>query len=529
MGAGAAAPARRWHNGSFVMVDVNRSGKFRDKQRFLGPLDFGKITGACAALERHNFEYTIMIEENRSSCFEEQYLWPLQGGGDIFPDLDWLTPDSRDVAVFVETHGTKKFFASLLRRDKEGAFEVKFPYDGSVLTGVSKHHLSEPDDNTLRDASPQSLAPDPLWLLDRKIVGEGNIDVKWPIKMRIKEALKQIRVPRPATKQPLLGPFIGKKAKDSEGYPAHPAPLPELSVDRFFVDMWSKYLSKVKFATNYCCGPSHPHMDNWIERCDAADALYFHAALPVFAGLICLGHYQGHPEWVRASDVALVGVALYVDDQLFPGFTDPPLDKMGMQTYGHEACHFIPGCVSTYIADCAWVGAVFCLAPSDDDMEVRDDIYSILAYHQILKEQAREQAKKSKKGQYGPPEITINVNLVLSTNYLANVRTICAGAIKVSLSDRGLVSAYERLRDVQERRLNSQAALYPKRPRKVLSELSETKVAKENVQLNFGQSGQSGHAFRSSALIPGTEPQALLPPPPPPPPSGGPRPPGAPR
>merc|ERR1719277_1236018 len=159
---------------------------------------------------------------------------------------------------------------------------------------------------------------------------------------------------------------------------------------------------------------------------------------------------------------------------------------MGMQTYGHEACHFVPGCVSTFIADCAWVGAVFCMAPAEDDMEVRDDIYTILAYHQILKEHARE---KAKKGQYGAPEITINVNLVLSTNYLANVRTVCAGAIKVHLSDRGLMTAYQRLRDVQERRLNSQAALYPKRPRKVLSELDGAAVAKKNVMA----AEESGH------------------------------------
>jgi hypothetical protein len=189
----------------------------------------------------------------------------------------------------------------------------------------------------------------------------------------------------------------------------------------------------------------------------------------VYAGLICLGKFGGQPEWVRASDVTLVGIALYVNDgtksvsQLHPGFENPPLEKLGAQQFGHECCHFIPGCVSTYFAEHAWVGAVFCLAPEEKDMEVRDDIYTIMAYHQILREWPRHQQMRGL-----PMEITVEVNLVLSTNYLANLRQVCAGAVRVMLTDRGLYLANERIKDVKNRRENSEQAMNPRRQRKSL-------------------------------------------------------------
>jgi len=250
-------------------------------------------------------------------------------------------------------------------------------------------------------------------------------------------------------------------------------------VDGAFVDTWGKYAGKIKFASTYKIGPSYPRMDAWIDNVDAGDPLYFHAALPVYSGLICLGMYknpgepgQGQPEWIRASDVALVGIALYVNGELCTGvFTDPPLEKNGLQKYGHDSCHFIPGCASTYMADSAWVGGVFCLAPTDTDCELRDDVYTVMAYHQLLRDWAKR-PRPTGMPAFGPREIDVQVNLVLSTSYLANLRQVCAGSVRVTLSEKGLAMAYERLRDVQDRRLNSQAAHYPRRPRKALSEIT---------------------------------------------------------
>merc|ERR1711879_327252 len=102
----------------------------------------------------------------------------------------------------------------------------------------------------------------------------------------------------------------------------------------------------------------YPRFSDWVETIDATEPLYFHAALPVYAGLICLGRFQNSPEFIRASDVALIGIALYVNGELFPGFEDPPMDRLGPPKYGHECCNFIPGCVATYLGDCAWMGAV---------------------------------------------------------------------------------------------------------------------------------------------------------------------------
>jgi len=418
---------------------------------------FGRVTGVCASLVRNNFEYTITVEDNCTECIEEQFIRPLS-----LEAVDFVSSESREVAVWVETHGEKRFAANLVRRDEDMLFEVRFVADDTVLEGVSPEHLSEPNQLTLRDVSPETLAPDPLWLLDRKI--QANIDMHWPIQTRIHDALQLLRIPRPAAMPPLCGPFTGKNAVDSEGKPAHPAPLPELTVDGYFVDTWSKYAGKVKFATTYKIGPSNPRFDAWVEWIDAGDPLYFHAALPVYAGLICLGRFNGQPEWVRASDVALIGIALYVNGELHPGFVDPPLEKLGVQKYGHESCHFIPGCAATYLGDCAWMGAVFCLAPAPQDFEIRDDVYGIFAYHQILKDWYR------KLRQTGGTEIIIEVNLVLSTNYLATLRQVCSGAIRVTLSDKGMMVSDLRLREIHETKLESNAALNPRRPRKVLSE-----------------------------------------------------------
>jgi len=104
-------------------------------------------------------------------------------------------------------------------------------------------------------------------------------------------------------------------------------------------------------------------------------------------------------------------------------------------------------------------------------MELRDDIYIIMAYHQILREWSRR-PREAGVPAFGPREIDLQVNLVLSTSYLANLRQVCAGSVKVTLSEKGLAMAYDRIRDIQDRRVNSPAAMMPKRPRKALSEVT---------------------------------------------------------
>jgi len=182
---------------------------------------------------------------------------------------------------------------------------------------------------------------------------------------------------------------------------------------------------------------------------------------------------------------------------------NPPLVSNGMEKLGHEACHFIPGCTSTYQVDCTWVGGVFCLAPTDSDMEVAEDINNIEAYHTILKEWGRRLAKE------GNPNgmIKIEVDLLLSTDYLANVRQVCCGEIEVALSERGLAAAAKRLHDVREK-LNSREAQFPKRPQKgTLSALS----AAEKLE----QKRQEAAKAAESAVPRGGAKLVALPPPPP--------------
>jgi hypothetical protein len=229
----------------------------------------------------------------------------------------------------------------------------------------------------------------------------------------------------------------------------------------------------------------------WVETVDASDPLYFHAALPVYAGLVCIGKFNGQPEWIRASDIALVGIALYVNGELYAGFEDPPLEKEGMKKYGHDSCHFIPGCAATYLADSKWVGAAFCLAPAEKDDEIRDDIYGIMAYHRLLVDCFQA---------YGEADITLEVNLVLSTNYLASVRQVCSGALSIHLSEKALWLSDLRLRDVHENKFKSDAALNPKRQRKVLSELThEQRLERLMVeQLNEGRKSTEIGGFGKS-------------------------------
>ncbi|CAE8586932.1 unnamed protein product, partial [Polarella glacialis] len=98
---------------------------------------------------------------------------------------------------------------------------------------------------------------------------------------------------------------------------------------------------------------------------------------------------------------------------------------------------------------------------------VKDDISSIVAYHQALKQASKRMRERT--GQLGG-RVTIQVDLVLSTNFLANIRQVCCGAVSVTLSEKGVAASIDRLRHVQEVRLSSQAAQYPTRARKVLSE-----------------------------------------------------------
>lgn len=499
---GTVASIRRFfHDGSYVMIDVKRTGVFieKDWQREENwprlrklELQFGQVVGACASSDKHDFEYTVRVEKGCTECVEEEYVARL-----FLPELKWVSAEhpnaafwveshgfvakgNREAAVWVEAHGERRFVADLLRRSDDQLFELRFVADGMVLKDVPPAHLSEPTELTVRAASPQTLEPDPLWLLDRKI--QANIDARWPMHMRIREALKRLQRPRPASQPALGGSFVGKDLFDSEGFPAHPAPLPELGIGPRFADTWGKFAGKVRFAATYKIGPAYPAEDAWVDRVDAGSPLYFHAALPVHAGLICLGTFppvNGQPEWVRASDVTLVGVALYAQGELVPGFADPPLDPQGLQKFGHDACHFIPGCVATYKVDCAWVGATFCLAPNDTDFEIRDDIYGIVAYHNLLVDGNR---RPHERGSYGTRQLRLEVNLVLSTNYLANVRQVCSGSVKVNLTPHGLGVADERLRHVKQVKLESSQAKNPTRERKVLSKLPDKEAQAAEVR-----------------------------------------------
>eukprot|EP00933_Yihiella_yeosuensis_P053746 TRINITY_DN5203_c1_g2_i1.p1 TRINITY_DN5203_c1_g2~~TRINITY_DN5203_c1_g2_i1.p1 ORF type:complete len:792 (-),score=182.38 TRINITY_DN5203_c1_g2_i1:128-2503(-) len=475
-------PSRKFPTGTFVMVDASRS------MNFTGSLEFGRVIGSCAAVRRNNWEYTIQIDKDESDCVEEDHVERLH-----LPELAWVSPLSREVAVQVETHGKKKFVAELIKRTPDGLFEVRFVADGSILEKVLAEQLSEPEPRkSLRNHSPLTTAPDAKWLLDRKI--QDDIDNIWPIYLRIAAALKKLRTPRPVGSAVLRGPFVGKDATDSEGFVAHPQPLDDLTIDGEFVDTWAKFAGKVKFSTTYKIGPKYPRMDAWVTSIDAGEPLYFHAALPVYAGLICIGEYQGKPEWIRATDVALIGIALYADEILHPGFEDPPLEKLGLQKYGHDACHFIPGCASTYLGDSRWVGGCFCLAPMETDYEVRDDIYSIVAYHEILS-LAAKQRNRGGAGVYAEDrKVTIQVDLVLSTSFLANVRTVCCGTITVNLSDKGVAVAMDRLKNVTDVKMHHQAALFPTRERKVLSEEAfedavETRLATSLQRLRANEAG----------------------------------------
>lgn len=485
-----SAPSRKFPDGVLVMVDISKSGGFS------GSILFGQVKGACAALTRNNFEYTIAVDDNCMECIEEQFIQPLK-----IEDLPWVSETCREVAVWVETHGENLFLGELVRRNEDLMFEVVFFADSTVLKAVHPDHLSMPDEKTIRNYSPQSMPADPLWLLDRKI--QANIDKFWPLQARIEDMLRLLQVPRPGSQTPLGGPFVGNGLKDSEGFASHPSPPVDLVVDAFFVDTWAKYAGKIKFADTFKIGPSYPQSLPWVETIDAADPLYFHAALPVYAGLICIGNFPdkiGRPEWIRATDVCLVGIALYVNGELVPGFVDPPIEKDGMEKYGHDSCHFIPGCVATYLGDARWVGAVFCLAPAPADKEIRDDIYGILAYHQLLLESYQR---------LGETEITLEVNLVLTTNYLASARQVCAGAVRVALSEKALVLSDLRLRDIQENKLNSTAALNPRRARKILSE--RTHEESIDKQLGFNNSQEQPSSLMSPSRSSPRSPQEKLP------------------
>lgn len=470
-----------------VMIDLTQTGNFD------GQLLFGTISGACAALDRSNFHYTIKVENNCTEVADEQFLRPIE-----LPELEFITPSCRDVAVWVESHGNKLFYAKLVRRDVEHLYKVMFE-DGNVLDRLSHKYFSAPDERTLHGTSPITEQPDPLWLQDRKI--QANIDLHWPMEDRVRDCLTLLRTCRPFTMPPLCGPFVGKNMVDSEGYPCHPAPSEDLAVDGYFVNTWAKYAGKVKFATTYKIGPRYPRFDAWVDSVDAGDPLYFHAALPVHAGLICLGLFQGQPEWVRASDVALIGIALYVNGEFCPGFLDPPLDLRGMEKYGHESCAFIPGCVETFMVDSGWVGGTFCLAPQPNDFEIRDDIYAIQEYHRILKECS----------QRFPQELLIEINLVLTTNYVANVRQVCCGAIRVALSDNGLKLASERIEEVRNVKMTSQAALCPHRPRKLLSEITLEQRMATQISGNQEERAVCGTSNRGKGMDQDSEGASSLP------------------
>eukprot|EP00746_Dinoflagellata_sp_MGD_P006482 gnl/MRDRNA2_/MRDRNA2_112703_c0_seq1.p1 gnl/MRDRNA2_/MRDRNA2_112703_c0~~gnl/MRDRNA2_/MRDRNA2_112703_c0_seq1.p1 ORF type:complete len:576 (+),score=119.25 gnl/MRDRNA2_/MRDRNA2_112703_c0_seq1:108-1835(+) len=443
-----------------MLVMVDSKGDF--EEYFVG-----MIRSCCAAKEKNNFEYTISINDSNVICAEQQYVKPLR-----IPEFHWISSRRRDVAIRLETHGDIHFEAVILRKDKEGLFEVEFKADKSILDGVVSDHMLEPHEGSVKDQSPESTAPNPLWLLDRKM--QAFIDQYILMSKRIIDCLDTLKEPRGPFTPPLRGPFTGREQQDSEGYPSHPCPMPELKIDADFVNAWSKVAGKVKFAGSFKMGPDYPRFDHWLDIADAGDPLYFYAALPVYAGLICLGtfslgDFKNEPEFIKANDVALLGVALYVNGELQTVMPNPPLVANAMEKLGHEACNFIPGCTSTYQVDCTWVGGVFCLAPSDSDMEVADDINNIETYHAILKEWSKRLAREGNAN----GSIKIEVDIVISTDYLANIRQVCCGEIEVVLSERGLAAAAKRLHDVKTNKVNSREAQFPKRPSKgVLSALT---------------------------------------------------------
>eukprot|EP00929_Paragymnodinium_shiwhaense_P105042 TRINITY_DN6992_c1_g1_i1.p1 TRINITY_DN6992_c1_g1~~TRINITY_DN6992_c1_g1_i1.p1 ORF type:complete len:687 (-),score=129.71 TRINITY_DN6992_c1_g1_i1:194-2254(-) len=467
-------------DGSFVLLDPSNSEFYGlheeycwDRRGWPGvPEEYrgeghallvGRVTDVIEAPETNNWEYTVKIEERQTMCITEEHLLPLRLSG-----VPFVSEDTRRVAVQLKTHGFKRFGADIVRRNEDGTFEIKFIHDKSKLDGVSKEILFVPDADTIYTDSPETMPPDDTWLLDQKI--QMNIDEEWPMCERIVHAVEQLSSMRRAVVQPpLMGPFVGKNAQDSEGFPAHPAPPPELGVSAQFVDAWSKFAGKIKFATTHDIGTQFPRYDAWVEAVDAGEPLYFHAALPVYAGLICIGHYpfdgpNSQAEWIRPCDVGLVGVAVYVDGELFKCTLDPPYDDVGSaahEKYQHACCNYVPGCASTYRIETDWVGGVFCLAPMEGDYEVRDDIFTIEAYHEILKSWPARQRQGG-----GNRQMTITVNLVLSTNFCANLRQVCAGSVRILMSEKGLMAANVRLRDVLENRLEHAKAYRVKRPRK---------------------------------------------------------------
>lgn len=514
-GTSPLVASKQLSRGAFVMIDADSLGKKLPDGLYPNDysLKFGIVRGSCAAVGRNALEYTVQTEDGKSEVVRGRWLQALK-----LPEFEekniHIDKEHRTVSVEIQWQGSKRFAADLLGRDVN-LYKVQFVGGKrEVMDGVPLEHLHPVDQDTDWKSSPVSLEPDPLFMLDKKL--QADIDGNWQMKYRIAEALGVIqREMRPSGAEPLRGPFTGQGLYDSEGYPTHPAPPKELAVDGAFVDIWGKYAGKVKFATTYKIGPSYPRMDAWVERVDAGDPLYFTAALPVYAGLVCLGNFKnpkdegpGEPEWVRASDVALVGIALYVDGELVPGsFTNPPLDNDGFSRYGHDSCNFIPGCVSTYISDLTFIGGVFCLAPAESDFELRDDIYTIEAYHALLRNYAKQPS-------FGTREIDVQINLVLSTNYLANLRQVCAGSCKVTLTDQGLAVAYDRMKDVHEKRLETAAAYNPKRARKTLSEVTYEEAQHMRMPWLGDQSQQAASAFPISsgnmAGAPRQAPQPVL-------------------
>lgn len=443
-----------------MLVMVDSKGKF--EEYFVG-----MIRSCCAAKERNNFEYTISINESNVVCAEQQYIRPLK-----IPEFHWITARRRDVAIRLETHGDIHFEAVILRKSRDGLFEVEFKADKSILDGVVSEHMLEPHEGSVKDQSPESTAPNPLWLLDRKM--QAFIDQYYLMSKRIGDCLEVLKVPRGPFTPPLRGPFTGRDLVDSEGYTAHPCPMPELKIDAEFINAYSKVAGKVKFSNTYKMGPDYPRFDHWLDICDAGDALYFYGALPVYAGLVCLGNFsmgdfKDEPEFIKANDVGLVGVALYVNGELQTFMPNPPVVADAMEKLGHEACNFIPGCTSTYQIDCTWVGGAFCLAPTEQDMEVLDEIDNIEAYHSILKDWSKRLAREGNAN----GSIKLEVDIVISTDYLANVRQVCCGEIEIVLSERGLAAAAKRLHEIKTIKVNSKEAQFPKRAVKgVLSTLT---------------------------------------------------------
>ena len=160
---------------------------------------------------------------------------------------------------------------------------------------------------------------------------------------------------------------------------------------------------------------------------------------------------------------------IYADGELCSKLENPALVKHGAQKYGHDSCHYVPGCSSTYLIDMDWIGAVFTLAPSDSDFEVQDDIYNIVTYHEILEAASSQLQEHGNISAAERAEVLVQVDLVLTTSYLATVRQVCCGAVRVMLTQKGMDVSRKRLRHVLKHRFRSQAALFPKRPTKELS------------------------------------------------------------